>query len=143
MTMRVVSGFPGVGKSTLVKRAGALGVHCMDSDSSTFSKDEFPENYLAHIDLHYRTRTGLMLVSSHEQVRNGMVSRVIPYLLVYPSLDCKQEYIDRYQERGSPEQFLKLLDLNWEPWIESCREQLGCSHRVLGPGQYLADAVSI
>ena len=45
----IISGFPGVGKSHLVNQAKKSGNELLDSDSSTFDKKNFPENYIKHI----------------------------------------------------------------------------------------------
>jgi hypothetical protein len=39
----IVAGFPGIGKSWLKNK---YGEKISDSDSSTFPKDEFPQNYI-------------------------------------------------------------------------------------------------
>lgn len=137
----VVSGFPGVGKSTLFEQAGKRGIWIQDSDSSHFPKDGFPENYLDHIALHWTAGPGILMVSSHELVRDGMVRRQIPYVLVYPERDLKQEYLDRYTKRGNNEAFVKLLDENWDTWLDSCNQQLGCTRRVLKSGEFLSTAL--
>ena len=46
MSSIIISGFPGLGKSILYKENK---VNYSDSDSSKFSKKNFPENYIKHI----------------------------------------------------------------------------------------------
>ena len=46
MSSIIISGFPGLGKSVLYKENK---VNYSDSDSSKFSKKNFPENYIKHI----------------------------------------------------------------------------------------------
>ena len=50
---QVISGFPGVGKTNAYEILKARGVKVLDSDSSTFDKTHFPENYLDHIETRY------------------------------------------------------------------------------------------
>lgn len=136
--VQVVSGFPGVGKSTLTKEHPEIG----DSDSSQFDKEYFPGNYMAHV----RNRIvadKLTLVSSHDIVRQALAKSHIDYILVYPALECKDEYLKRYNKRGSELKFIDLLDRNWADWIADCQAQEGCIHVVLQPGQYLADVIDI
>lgn len=134
----VFSGFPGVGKSTVFKNADGLVV--ADSDSSTFDKSEFPDNYLSHIQ-ETRPSVDVLLVSSHNVVRDELEERGIPFHLVYPSVDQKDEYMARYKKRGSPQPFLDLMDNNWEKFITECAAQQGCTHVVLKPGQFLGDVI--
>lgn len=132
---QVICGFPGIGKSTFVRNAGP-GAKVLDSDSSTFDKQMFPANYMEHIKA--RTAEGnTILASSHDVVRNALVAEGIPFVLVYPTLDCKDEYLQRYRDRGSPDAFIKLLDANWSNWIIGCMRQSGCAHYCLGSGQYI------
>lgn len=134
----VFSGFPGVGKSTVFRSADGLVV--ADSDSSTFDKAEFPGNYLMHIQ-ETRPKVDVLLVSSHNVVRDELEERGIPFHLVYPTVDQKDEYMARYKERGSPQPFLDLMDQNWEKFIGECAQQIGCTHVVLKPGQFLGDVI--
>lgn len=134
----VFSGFPGVGKSTVFKNADGLVV--ADSDSSTFDKSEFPGNYLMHIQ-ETRPKVDVLLVSSHNVVRDELEERGIPFHLVYPTVDQKEDYMNRYRERGSPQPFLDLMDQNWEKFIGECAQQIGCTHVVLKPGQFLGDVI--
>lgn len=138
---RVISGFPGVGKSTLHANAEAAGKLVSDSDSSGFPKDGFPANYIEHIKQKIN-ECDLVLVSSHDVVRAAMVAEGIAFTLVYPNRGLKAEYLRRYRKRGSPEAFVKLLDEKWDEWIDGCERQEKCSHVVLrNPDEYLADVV--
>lgn len=138
---RVISGFPGIGKSTLYNRAHEEGVNVSDSDSSGFPKDGFPANYIEHIKQKIN-ECDLVLVSSHDVVRAAMVAEGIAFTLVYPNRGLKAEYLRRYRKRGSPEAFVKLLDEKWDEWIDGCERQEKCSHVVLrNPDEYLADII--
>ena len=135
---QVVAGFPGVGKSTLTKEDPSIG----DSDSSQFDKEYFPGNYMAHV-RNRMVADKLTLVSSHDIVRQALVKSKIDYILVYPALECKDEYLKRYAKRGSELKFIDLLERNWDDWIKDCQAQEGCTHVVLQPGQFLADVIEI
>ena len=137
MGSNIVSGFPGIGKST-VFRDERLRV--ADSDSSTFDKTQFPANYIEHIQKTAPT-VDYILVSSHDVVRAALVEQRMPFVLVYPSRDQKTDYLKRYVERGSPAAFIKLMDEKWDDFLSQCEKQTGCIHLVLQPGQYLADVI--
>lgn len=140
MTFNVVSAFPGTGKSTIVKNAKE-DRKILDSDSSTFPKDGFPANYLEHIKAKIADGYDL-LVPSHEAVRNALTDAEIPYILVYPKLECKEEYLQRYRDRGNKPEFVQMMDEKWEEFIGSCEQQEGCFHIQMAPGQYLSEFVS-
>lgn len=137
---RVISGFPGVGKSTAFKSLKEHGIKVLDSDSSTFDKAHFPDNYLKHIE--DRLNEGyVLLISSHEEVRKGLEKRGIDYTLVYPEAEAKEEYLQRYRERGSPDAFVEMMDKKWEEFIMSCEESGAKTHVRLYEGVYLDTAL--
>jgi len=131
------AGFPGVGKSHLFKNTN---LKVLDSDSSTFDKEFFPQNYIEHVKQNIG-KVDIILISSHEVVREALVKESIRFNLVYPYANLKNEYLERYKERGSPDGFMKLINKNWNDWILQLRKQNNCKHLVLGSGQYLSDVV--
>ena len=106
----VICGFPGVGNSYVVRHQNELGLKILDSDSSKFYEKEFPQKYIEHIkSVLSKGEVDIILVSSHKVVRDALKENDIDFFLVYPDILCKAEYIERYQERGSPESFIDLL----------------------------------
>jgi hypothetical protein len=147
MQQKVVSGFPGVGKSWLHQNLDGLVV--ADSDSSQFSwqneaerirHPKWPSNYIEHI-RDTKGNVDVVFVSTHKEVRDGLVQAGIPFALVYPALQMKDEYIARYVNRGNAPAFVELLRKNYEAWIAELAAQQGCEHIVLKPGQHLADVL--
>lgn len=134
----VVSGFPGIGKSYLVRSQGIF----LDSDSSTFDKANFPANYLTHIKKSI-SEERVILASCHEPVRDALVAEGIPFILVYPDISLKDEYIARYIERGSPQGFIDFISSKWDDFIYDLGNQQGCNKIVLSSGEYLKDVISI
>ena len=134
----VVSAFPGCGKSHLFRNKGVMKI--LDSDSSTFDKSQFPENYINHI----KSNIGdadIILVSSHKEVRDALQNQGINFTLVYPKKDIKDEYIQRYIDRGNDGKFVELLKQNWENWVGELNQQSGCEKIKLDSGQYLSDVI--
>lgn len=146
---KIISGFPAVGKSQFVKDHQNLLV--LDSDSSQFSwiKDsegnntkernpKFPQCYIDHIKENIG-QVDIILVSSHDVVRKALKDSNIEYYLVYPSKTLKEEYIERYIQRGSNEGFIKLVESNWDTWIEEIESEKFPFLIKLWKGQYLND----
>ena len=147
--MKILSCFPGSGKSYLSAQHPEIN----DSDSSKFDKISFPGNYLQHIQEKFNAGEPT-LVSTHLVVRDGLRAAGIPFTLIYPEVQCKAEYRERYINRlveggtvdrqtAEKSPFVHLLDAYWDQWIEECRQQLGCLHLRLYPGEYLSDAVRL
>jgi hypothetical protein len=141
----VVSGFPGVGKSHL---ATSSKWRVSDSDSSRFDKADFPRNYVEEI-ARRRAEYDIVLVSSHEEVRAELERQRIAYQIVFPGPECKEEYLQRYRDRGSNELFVVLLDKHWDRWIDGClydgsgdvNELRSVNGYRLGQGQFISDVV--
>lgn len=113
----IISGFPGVGKSTFARRHPDT---VLDLDSPKFSKSEnFPENYIKAIIAadrlnHYE----YILVSTHEQVREAMTANNISYINVFPSIELKELYLEQFKLRGDSPEFIDFIDKNFETFIE-------------------------
>ena len=135
------AGFPGIGKSTLYNKFKFRSdMIVLDSDSSTFDKINFPNNYIKHIKDNLN-KVSIILISTHEEVRKALVDNGLKFTLVYPNKDLKDEYIERYKKRGNNENFVKLLDKFWNEWIEQLDSQ-ECEQRIrLKSGQYLCDVI--
>jgi hypothetical protein len=97
---------------------------------------EWPLNYISHL----RSTGGIVLVSTHAEVREALFLHQIGYVLCYPHRRCKEEYIDRYRRRGSAEGFCALVEKMWDEWLSGLENDMrAIRHVVLGQGQYLGD----
>ena len=132
---KIICGFPGIGKSYLVnkslsdeffKKHEFNNKTVSDSDSSSFSwiktgvrNPEFPQNYINAI----KERTeDIILVSSHKIVRDALLESGIKFIVVYPEIKSKVAYLKRYRRRGSSDEFISLMNANWEKWINEIKE---------------------
>lgn len=133
--MRILSGFPGIGKTHYARIYHGM-VTDLDSRKHRWG---FPERYIKLI-LEYATiHNGTLLVSTHEKVLDALVDNGIPFKLVFPALSLKEEYLERYRQRGDDPQLLESLDKNWSRYLYQCQNRTGCEKIVLKSGQVLAD----
>lgn len=142
----VVSGFPGVGKTHLFRAKPHFVI--LDSDSSKFSwvsegvrNPAFPQNYIEHIKDNMG-KAHLILVSSHKVVRDALKESGVPYVLVYPDKGLKDEYLQRYRERGSDEAFIRMIESQWDNFIVDLESETWPTTKVLRRGEHLSDVVS-
>ena len=139
----VISGFPGTGKSYYISRGEGSDYmpqgFASDSDSSKFDKEDFPQNYIQHVKALLAKGTRRIFISSHKDVREALVKEGLAFVLVYPKKSLKQEYLERYKQRGSPDSFITLISENWDTWLSELEEQKGCTHKQLGSGQFMYD----
>lgn len=143
----IIAGFPGIGKSHLFKEKMKDKI-ILDSDSSMFSKLEdgehnpdFPLNYIKHIKENIGV-ADIILVSTHEQVRRLLEKEYILYNIVYPSIELKEEYIDRYKNRNNTEEFISILDKMWDNWIRDIECEKFPYLYKLNQGEYLGDVIN-
>jgi hypothetical protein len=129
-----ISGFPGIGKSYIANE------NIADSDSSLFSKDGFPTNYIDFITTQNKP---IQLISSHKEVRKELEIRNIAYTLVYPAINLKEEYIQRYINRGSTEAFIAFISSNWESFILDIEKEKHPTLIKLEQGQYLKEVINL
>lgn len=144
----VISAFPAVGKSYLFDNAEELGIVVYDSDSSTFDKKDFPTNYIEHIqNLIDDSEKKIVMVSSHEEVREALIENSIAFTLVYPSIELKEEFLTRYKDRGSEQSFIDMMEDNFDSFVESCQEHGDIDGvnaiEITEPNTYLSDILDI
>ena len=155
LIVNIISAFPGIGKTTLATE----NPNVIDLESSNYKwldidtnlsieerkgtsktlNPNFPENYVQDIiDLSREGYT--VLISSHKEVRDELHKRNIQFTIVLPSLDMKQEMIDRYIKRGNQENFVTMLKNNYETFINDLMTDPS-PKIILNKGQYLKDVI--
>lgn len=136
---KIVSAFPGTGKSYYVNQEAYCGsFSSIDSDSSKFDKAFFPDNYIQHITENIGKKH-IIFVSSHASVRHALEGGMFNFYLVYPDRSLKEEYLDRYRKRGSSENFINLISQHWDTWIDEMEAQQWCTKIVLKSGEYVSN----
>jgi hypothetical protein len=141
----IISGFPGIGKSFLFNKYKNKII--LDSDYSKFSwiidgirNPQFPDNYINHI----KNNIGIVdiiLVSCHETVRNALVENIINFYLVYPDKKLKDIYLNNYKNRGNNDNFINMMNKNWDSFINQLETQNSCKKIILKKDEYLKDII--
>lgn len=145
---KIISAFPGMGKSHLTKKFPEA---CSDSDSSEFSwsspgvrNPSFPENYIEHIKKMLEEKE-YVFVSTHKEVREALVKEKLHFYLMYPDPTLKEVFLKRYEKRGSDQKFIEMMDSNWDKFIDDCGEQENCQHVIMDneiPFVYMLKGIS-
>lgn len=127
----VISGFPGCGKShcnIYGVTVDGIELTCSDSDSSKFGwiidaegkkvrNPNFIEEYINHIKEKMQ-EVDIVFVSTHIEVRKALAQEGIEHFLVYPDKSRKEEFLEKYRNRGSDDAFVEMLTECWEEWID-------------------------
>lgn len=137
---KVISGFPGTGKSYCFNTETKYSY--LDSDSSKFDKSRFPQNYIDHIKENIG-KVDIIFVSSYIEVRKALADNNIEFTSVYPKHNLKREYLERYKNRNNDSSFISLLDGKWESWIEDLYTQQYTTRYIrLESNQYMSDIIT-
>lgn len=136
-----VSGFPGIGKTYYCINNEQF-TH--DSDSSSYSKlpdgsvnPNFIEDYFKHLDNMQYVPGLMVMVSTHEDVLTELARRGMNYYVVIPEEGLLNEYIARYETRGSPPALIELIAKNWHAWLQDIKSKH--TYFELKSGQTLTD----
>ena len=57
-------------------------------------------------------KVDIIFVSSHDVVRQALKDNNMFYYLVYPCRCIKDEYLQRYKDRGNNNSFIEFIDRN-------------------------------
>lgn len=94
----IIIGYQGIGKSTLAGQAG-----CIDLESGNFWVDGKRDEkwYIPYCNIaeHLSSQGYTVFVSSHEVVRNQLKDSKEAVYIVCPSLELKDEWIQKLKER--------------------------------------------
>jgi hypothetical protein len=146
MDTLIISAFPGTGKTYFYNNSNK---RVLDSDSSNFSwidgggigpsvrNPEFPQNYIDHIKENIG-KYDIILVSSHKEVRESLVKNGIKFTLIYPERNLKDEYLQRYINRGSDDKFIGIMYRNWDLFIDDMDNQEKCEKVVFLENTHLS-----
>jgi hypothetical protein len=149
MRTRIISAFPGTGKTYSQTRNSDKKIVDLDSNNFTSGHDSsgkvisegFPSNYIQAISEHI-SKSDILFISIHREVREMLANTGIDFTLVYPKRELKEEYLERFRERGDSGQFVELFSKNWDAILKELESQKNCKHVVLGCGEYITDVLS-
>lgn len=132
----IVIGYPGIGKSTITKD----NIGYIDYDSSLFQKeDDWAELYVRGA-INLSQMGNVVFVSSHKEVQDLLVNSTEKVVVVYPSLQLHEFWMDklcdRYEKSNSEydhkalmrcvshfcEDILELRESNFENKLEITTE---------------------
>lgn len=144
--IRIIAGFPGVGKSKYVK--GLMqSSHVLDLDSSNYRDNDINDkmtNYLNTIRTLLTNSNHLLLVSTHKEVLNWLEENSIEYVLVYPDFDKvnSEEYSEsRFNRPVDDTVFKARMVSNWQNYKEDLYSAKPTYRITLDKDEYLSDFV--
>lgn len=114
----IICGFAGIGKTNLCNKGYTKFI---DMDSSNFAKDQYED----YVDKAYKLSSAgfTVFISTHQEVRDILRREEIPFIVVIPDRDDKQEYLNRYKNRGNSQSYIDLFDKNWDKFIDGLKKE--------------------
>lgn len=148
----VISGFPGVGKTYAAEHSEEWGMKIVEIEPSQYlwtpgedgklqKNTNYPENLCAEVMRYLKAgqSVDVILVDAHTAIQKALHRNHIPFVSVYPKLECKEEYLRRYIRSGKPFPFVDTISGSWNELIEDgkTRAKNGQSTIFLGSDSYL------
>ncbi len=137
----IIAGFPGIGKSWFVAENPDLDV--VDLDSAVFREDDpgnWPDNYIEKI-IECAGQQEAVFVSTYPEVLRALITKGFSVTVVYPSIDQREDYQERYIERAKDPDAAQKLANSFDQNLEGLKDVAGCTHIALQTGQYLSNII--
>lgn len=124
MSKKIIWGFYGVGKSNIKSNLTVIDADCVkfqftnvtdeNLKTRTFDKeyifnDDYPDNYINYIN---SANADIVLINCELDLLKHFPKEQL--LLVYPDISLKEEYLQRYRDRGDSEAFVRHMAQNFE-----------------------------
>lgn len=159
----IIAGFSGIGKTTFANtHKNVVDLHVMPYKYSNFNEiinkyngesiKAAPElvlninwryEYYDKLILLCRSEPDkIILVPSDVQIMNWLQNDDIPFTLVFPAYELKEEYQSRFLERGNTKDFLDIFIANWDNWLGRLKLQKGCTKIELKANEFLSDVMN-
>ena len=110
-TFKIFGAFPGIGVEQCVRTySGITSMHEMP-----YVQDpQYLENYVNRI-----TDGNKYFISCQPAIREELGRRRVPYALIYPDIDRKDEFIEHYKCVGASGAFVDAVKANWNQMINT------------------------
>ena len=137
MKTKIISAFCGTGKTYLCENSNKK---IIEFECWKYDKGAFPNNCVADV----KSKIGevdIIFISTNPLVLNALTKIGIKIILIYPELNLKNEYMNRYRNRDSLNDFMLMLSKYWDNWLIEIRENKDCQHIRLKTGEYVANVL--
>lgn len=139
----IVCGFAGIGKTNFNNFVPYYEKATFyDLKSSDFRKNEGWEKTYVDCAEALCQKYELVFVSTHDSVIDELIKRQDNFYIVYPKQHCKEEYKERFMQRGDTSEYIDKFMKNWDRFIWQI-DRLNLDNKIsLRTGQYLSDVIS-
>lgn len=126
-------------ESTLYKYLNNIDDETLKGTNRILNK-EWPNNYFKALD-EVKDKYDYILISD-EICNEYLEKNDYEYWWIYPKKELKEEYLKRCKNRGNNDTFIHYYDINWNKWIDECKNDKKASkHIELKSNEYLEDVI--
>lgn len=137
----VIAAYHCCGTSTYANMSG----HSKDLENDMYKfgidgqvNPEYPNNYINAIKWHLvNNKWKYLFITCRDEILKALDQEKIPYVVIYPELERKQEIINLCKQRGNTDEFISGLTENYDKSIERLKS-LPKSY-ALGQGEFITD----
>ena len=139
----ILAGGPGIGKSTLTEKLSS-NIKVVDVEPTPYTNDAtWPQNYIEEI-VRNTGNFDLLLISTQPEVVQALIEKGFEVTVVCPDESLKNEYEDRFRERGHDEALVqRLVEKSLRTNEENRNNFDGGKIIFLQSGQYLKDILDL
>lgn len=138
----IICGFAGIGKSSIQKHSDLYTtIKYYDLQSHNFVKHPGWEKSYIDCACSLAKENDYVFVSTHDVVIKELMNRDVKFYIVYPYRYCKDEYMERFKQRGSDMEYIKRFMLRWDMFVNNIENLTHVNKIPLRRGQYLTDVL--
>jgi len=111
----IVSGFPGVGK-TFITQNHDTELKILDAEKECidfFNSKNFNNEYISFL-LKSIYDFDIIFIPYFQTLIESLLLHDVNCIIIYPCETLKTDYIKRFKKRGDCQEFLELVNQNWE-----------------------------
>ena len=135
---KIIAAFCGAGKTYICEKTD---IDAIEIEYWKYVEKGLFYEYILEMKKHFGTVDYIFIATDPEGLRL-LHKEGFQITLVYPEIELRNEYLDRYIERDSPHDFIGVFMKCWNLWINELKEQSYCSHVVLAKGEYVETYLS-
>ena len=128
---RICAAFCGTGKTYIVEKTDIKAI-----EVEYWKYKNMQQEYVAEIRKHIGNVDYIFIATDPEGL-SLLHNEGFDITLIYPEIELRNDYLDRYIQRDSPYDFIGVFMKYWEPWLNELKNITYCKHIVLKKNEYL------
>jgi hypothetical protein len=146
MVTYIFATFPGTGKKFFIENNKDKSILNLSTTDFTHIIDgikdpRYPKNYVDQI-MENLGKYKVIFISTDETVLNYLNKKGVDFIIVYPSVYLKNEYLARFIESGKDQQYISHMEENWNSIIESFEDFDMVDQIKLHTNEFISDLIS-